>query len=73
MKHNELQHYGELLADVKLRIRQAQTRAVLTVNAELVHLYWDIGCLIAKRQHQEGWGPASSTGWRKTCTTNCRK
>ena len=33
MKRDELQHYGELLADVKSRIRQAQTRAVLAVNA----------------------------------------
>ena len=56
MKRNELQHYGELLADVKSRIRQAQTRAVLAVNAELVRLYWDIGRLIARRQQQEGWG-----------------
>ena len=56
MKRNEMQHYGELLAEVKLRIRQAQTRAVLAVNAELVHLYWDIGRLIAHRQQQEGWG-----------------
>ena len=56
MKRNELQHYGELLAEVKQRIRQAQTRAVLAVNAELVHLYWDIGRLIAHRQQQEGWG-----------------
>jgi hypothetical protein len=56
MKHNEIQHYGELLADVKSRIHQAQTRAVLAVNAELVRLYWDIGRLIAKRQQEEGWG-----------------
>ena len=56
MKNNKLQHYGELLADVKSRIRQAQTRAVLAVNAELVRLYWDIGRLIAHRQQQEGWG-----------------
>jgi hypothetical protein len=56
MKRNEMQHYGELLTEVKSRIRQAQTRAVLAVNAELVHLYWDIGRLIAHRQQQEGWG-----------------
>jgi hypothetical protein len=56
MKGNQMQHYGELLAVVKLRIRQAQTRAALSVNAELVHLYWDIGRLIGHRQQQEGWG-----------------
>lgn len=35
--------YASLLRDIKDRIRQAQTRAVLSVNAELVRLYWDIG------------------------------
>jgi predicted nuclease of restriction endonuclease-like (RecB) superfamily len=47
-----------LLADVKTRIRAAQTRAVLAVNAELVRLYWDIGRLIDERQQREGWGAA---------------
>lgn len=36
-------HYTVLLADIKQRIRQAQTRAVLAVNAELIRLYWEIG------------------------------
>lgn len=56
MKRSQMQHYSDLLADVKSRIRESQTRAVLAVNAELVHLYWDIGHLIAGRQEQEGWG-----------------
>ncbi|MFA7239834.1 MAG: DUF1016 N-terminal domain-containing protein [Sulfuricellaceae bacterium] len=49
-------HYPILLTDIKQRIRQAQTRAILAVNRELLALYWDIGCLIAGRQKQEGWG-----------------
>lgn len=47
-----------LLGEIKSRIQQAQTRAMLSVNAELVHLYWDIGRIIAGRQQQEGWGAA---------------
>ena len=47
-----------LLAQVKERIQSAQTRAILAVNSELVHLYWDIGRLIAERQQHEGWGAA---------------
>jgi predicted nuclease of restriction endonuclease-like (RecB) superfamily len=47
-----------LLEDVKARIRGAQTRAVLAVNAEMVRLYWDIGRLIDERQQREGWGAA---------------
>lgn len=45
-----------LLKEIKTRIQQAQTRAMLSVNAELVRLYWDIGGLIDARQQQEGWG-----------------
>jgi predicted nuclease of restriction endonuclease-like (RecB) superfamily len=50
--------FAELLADVKGRIQAAQTRAVLSVNAELVRLYWDIGGIIDSRQQREGWGAA---------------
>lgn len=42
--------------DIKQRIDEAQTRALLAVNAELLHLYWDIGQLIDQRQRKEGWG-----------------
>jgi len=50
------QNYAGLLADIKQRVRQAQTRAVLAVNAELIRLYWEIGALIDMRQKTEGWG-----------------
>lgn len=52
----DLAFYGTLLADIKTRIRHAQNRAALAVNAELVRLCWDIGRLILARQQQEGWG-----------------
>ena len=48
--------YATLLADIKQRVRQAQVRAMLAVNAELIRLYWDIGRVIDGRQRQEGWG-----------------
>lgn len=48
--------YAGLFTDIKQRIRHAQTRAVLAVNAELIRLYWEIGALIDARQQQEGWG-----------------
>ena len=46
--------FPELLNEVKVRIRQAQSRAVIAANAELVRLYWDIGRLIDRRQQEEG-------------------
>lgn len=50
--------FYSLLEDVKLRIRAAQTHAVLSANTELVRLYWDIGRMIDDRQQREGWGSA---------------
>ena len=51
-----LADYGQFLQDLKKRIRNAQVRAMLSVNRELVLLYWEIGRLILERQKNEGWG-----------------
>ena len=56
MKENELAFYAELLSDITARIRQGQQRAALSVNAELILTYWDVGRMIAERQSLEGWG-----------------
>jgi predicted nuclease of restriction endonuclease-like (RecB) superfamily len=48
--------YAALLRDLKERIQQAQVRAALAVNRELVLLYWQIGREILTRQEQAGWG-----------------
>lgn len=48
--------YDELLLDLKSRIGQAQVRAAVAVNSELVSLYWSIGRDILIRQQQQGWG-----------------
>jgi predicted nuclease of restriction endonuclease-like (RecB) superfamily len=48
--------FASLLRDIKDRIQQAQTRAVLSANAEMVAMYWDIGRMIHARQQHEGWG-----------------
>lgn len=56
MKTSELAQYRDLLGDIKTRVRQAQHRAALSANAELILLYWDIGRMVAARQKQEGCG-----------------
>lgn len=48
--------YGEFLNDLKVRIRAAQIKASLSVNRELIELYWSIGRDIVQRQQAEGWG-----------------
>lgn len=48
--------YPAFLADLKTRIRQARTRAALSVNRELIALYWQIGRAILENQERQGWG-----------------
>ena len=48
--------YEEFLGGLKERIRNAQVRAALAVNRELVLLYWQIGQEILQRQQHQGWG-----------------
>ena len=56
LRQTGLAGYTPFLAAVKGRIRTAQVRAMLSANAELIHLYWDIGRAIATMQEKEGWG-----------------
>jgi predicted nuclease of restriction endonuclease-like (RecB) superfamily len=48
--------YDAFLNGLKERIRNAQIRAALSVNRELVLLYWQVGREILARQQQQGWG-----------------
>jgi len=50
------QGYADWLAELKSRIHNAQQRATLAVNRELVLLYWQIGRDILARQAEQGWG-----------------
>ena len=50
--------YTPLLEELKERIRTAQVKAALSVNRELITLYWEIGKCIVERQRTEGWGKA---------------
>lgn len=52
----EVAGYGELLENLKARIRESQLRAAMEVNRELVLLYWQIGREIRERQEGGGWG-----------------
>jgi hypothetical protein len=49
-------NYSAFLTELKQRIRGARLAASLSVNRELVLLYWSIGRDILARQRAEGWG-----------------
>ncbi len=48
--------YPAFLESLKQRVRAARVRAALSVNREMVLLYWDIGRDILARQADLGWG-----------------
>ena len=58
MKKSEVntKSYAGLLQSLKTQITQARIRAHLSVNKEMISLYWNIGNQILERQKAEGWG-----------------
>jgi predicted nuclease of restriction endonuclease-like (RecB) superfamily len=48
--------YVAALNAIKRRIQEERLRAVLSANAAMVLLYWDIGQMILERQDRAGWG-----------------
>ena len=58
MKYNLVssKEYKVWLADIKARVRSAQIKAALSVNTELLKLYWSIGADIVARQKNAKWG-----------------
>lgn len=48
--------YYKFISQLKDKIRSTQLRAAVSVNKEMVLLYWEIGEEIVNKQKQEGWG-----------------
>lgn len=49
-------NYLSILEGLKQKIRQARVKAILSVNAQLIQVYWEIGKVILEQQEHEGWG-----------------
>lgn len=48
--------YLDLLNDLKATVRAARTKALRTINTQLIELYWSIGQGVRQQQEQQGWG-----------------
>ena len=48
--------YIKFLDDLKIQIKQSRIKAHLSVNRELILLYYKIGLAILEKQKEEGWG-----------------
>ncbi|TAN53928.1 MAG: DUF1016 family protein [Methylococcaceae bacterium] len=48
--------YGTFFSEIKAIIARERIKAVMSANAAMVLMYWDIGQSILQRQRNEGWG-----------------
>ncbi len=51
-----LQNYVSTLENLKKQIRETRLKAALSVNSELIRLYWKIGKVILEKQESAKWG-----------------
>jgi len=56
MSSEQDKSYGQILQDLKEKIRQARLRASVVVNTQLLQVYWEIGQTILEQQKKLGWG-----------------
>lgn len=48
--------YTDLLEDLKATVKAARTKALRTINTQLIELYWTIGKGVRLQQERPGWG-----------------
>ncbi len=53
---NTIKNYRNVFNDLKATIKNARLRSSLTVNTQLLQLYWQMGSVILHQQETEGWG-----------------
>jgi len=58
MKYNLIQdkNYKAWLADIKSKVRNAQLKAAVAVNTQLLEFYWELGADIIEKQKNAKWG-----------------
>ena len=52
----EINDYTQTLIEIKNKIQEAQVKAIIAVNTELLKLYWTIGKIIVVQQEKNAWG-----------------
>ena len=56
MKNSPLQNYFSVLENIKKQIKESRLKAALSVNSEMIRLYWKIGFAILEKQKTAKWG-----------------
>lgn len=49
-------HYNKALFNIKQHILYSQQKTILSVNVQLLFLYWEIGNFISEQKEKLGWG-----------------
>ncbi|MCL2132014.1 MAG: PDDEXK nuclease domain-containing protein [Lentimicrobiaceae bacterium] len=52
----KLSEYSNWLRDLKQQIKTGQIKAALSVNSQMIMLYWDLGRQISEKQEKSQWG-----------------
>jgi predicted nuclease of restriction endonuclease-like (RecB) superfamily len=52
----KLTEYRDWLRNLKQQIKTGQIKAALSVNSQMIMLYWDLGRQIAEKQENAKWG-----------------
>jgi len=52
----KLSEYRDWLRDLKQQIKTGQIKAALSVNSQMIMLYWDLGRQITEKQENAKWG-----------------
>ena len=52
----QLSEYRDWLRDLKKQIKTGQIKAALSVNSQMIMLYWDLGRQITEKQEKAKWG-----------------
>jgi len=52
----QISSYNSLLVMIKEQIRTAQHKALISVNTQMLSLYFKIGETISQQQKEQGWG-----------------
>ena len=48
--------YKKWITDLKTKVKQAQIKAAVTVNQQLLMFYWELGADIVEKQKNTAWG-----------------
>lgn len=61
--------YLKWLSSLKNRIKNAQVKAILSANKEIIELYWQVGKELYEKQETKGWGNAIVESLEKDLAT----